>query len=147
MRSAPAALAVDAGILISAVLGRSAAAVTAVATAVPLVTTERAVEEASRRLALGMGRPDLLQALRALVAPIEVVSEQRLASQMALAAEFLRDAAQSRNGSTTDAHILALAWAADAQIWSHDRDFAGTGVASWSTINLLGVLREAETSD
>jgi predicted nucleic acid-binding protein len=147
VRSAPAALAVDAGILISAVLGRSAVAVRAVAAAVPLVTTGRAVEEASRRLALGMGRPDLLQALRALVAPIEVVPEERLSSQMAVAAEFLRDAAQSRNGSTSDAHILALAWAADAQIWSHDRDFAGTGVASWSTINLLGALKEAETGD
>ena len=146
MRSAPATLVVDAGILISAVLGRSTAALKLVAATVPLITTERAVEEASRRLALGMDRPDLLQALQALIAPIEVVSEQRLASQMAVAVEFLRDAAHSRNGSTTDAHILALAWAADAQIWSHDRDFAGTGVASWSTINLLGALGEAEAT-
>jgi predicted nucleic acid-binding protein len=56
------------------------------------------------------------------------------------AAIALRDSIPSRNGSTNDAHILALAWSANAEIWSHDRDFAGTGVASWSTLNLLTAL-------
>ena len=48
-----------------------------------------------------------------------------------------RDGTPSRNGSVRDAHLLALAWDANADIWSHDRDFAGTGVATWSTLNLL----------
>jgi len=55
----------------------------------------------------------------------------------------LRDAVGSRNGSTKDAHVLALAWEVLADIWSADRDFAGTGVASWSTPNLLRALDEA----
>jgi predicted nucleic acid-binding protein len=49
----------------------------------------------------------------------------------------LRNAPASRNGSVTDAHLLALAWTLDADLWSHDRDFAGTGWPSWSTSNLL----------
>jgi predicted nucleic acid-binding protein len=43
-----------------------------------------------------------------------------------------------------DAHVLALAWSAGADIWSADRDFAGTGVASWSTLNLVRALAEAD---
>jgi len=49
----------------------------------------------------------------------------------------LRDAVASRNGSVRDAHVLALAWSVDGDIWTTDRDFAGTGVASWSTPNLM----------
>jgi hypothetical protein len=33
--------------------------------------------------------------------------------------------------------------AAEADVWSTDRDFAGTGVASWSTRNLMRGLAEA----
>ena len=49
----------------------------------------------------------------------------------------LEEAVPSRNGSTRDAHVLALAWCLDADIWTTDRDFAGTGVATWSTPNLM----------
>jgi predicted nucleic acid-binding protein len=52
----------------------------------------------------------------------------------------LRNAAASKNGSTNDAHVLALAWTVDADLWSHDRDFAGTGWPSWSTANLMAAL-------
>ena len=137
MSAVPGALVVDTSILISAVLGRSTSVLTALGEAVALVTTERALEEAARRLALGMRRPDLLAALEALVTQIEVIQMTQLDATLALASDFLRDANQSRNGATADAHILALAWPADADVWSHDRDFAGTGVASWSTLNLV----------
>ena len=50
--------------------------------------------------------------------------------------EGAANAVASRNGSTADAHLLACAWAFDADLWSHDRDFAGTGWASWSNANL-----------
>jgi hypothetical protein len=33
-----------------------------------------------------------------------------------------------------------LAWSTDADIWTTDRDFAGTGVATWSTPNLVRAL-------
>jgi predicted nucleic acid-binding protein len=126
--------------LISAVLGRSTPVLQAVGASVALVTSDRALEEAARRLVLGLGRPDLLESLAALVPQIEIVPVAQSEATLALAAQFLRDANQSRNGATTDAHILALAWQANADVWSHDRDFAGTGVASWSTINLVRAL-------
>jgi len=46
----------------------------------------------------------------------------------------------SRNGAIDDAPVLALAWSLDADVWTTDRDFAGTGVASWSTPNLIRAL-------
>ncbi len=55
----------------------------------------------------------------------------------------LREAVASRNGSTKDAHVLALAWSLDADVWTTDRDFAGTGVATWSIPNLMRALAEA----
>jgi hypothetical protein len=58
----------------------------------------------------------------------------------------LRDAVPSRNGSTRDApgdaNVFALAWSVEADAWTTDRDFAGTGVASWSTPNLMRALIE-----
>jgi predicted nucleic acid-binding protein len=64
-----------------------------------------------------------------------------------LAAQYLRDAVASQNGSVVDAHILACAWSYDADIWSFDRDFAGTGVASWSTANLMRALAAEDERD
>jgi hypothetical protein len=37
---------------------------------------------------------------------------------------------------------LALAWSVEADVWTTDRDFAGTGIASWSTPNLMRALVE-----
>ena len=59
------------------------------------------------------------------------------------AARQLRLAAASANGSTNDAHLLACAWVHEADIWSHDRDFAGSGWPSWSSANLLQALEQA----
>ncbi|KPF72684.1 hypothetical protein IP69_02060 [Bosea sp. AAP35] len=71
---------------------------------------------------------------------MEVPQEARYRDSLTQAADTLRNAAASRNGSVKDAHILALAWAYDADIWSHDRDFAGTGWPSWSSANLAAAL-------
>jgi predicted nucleic acid-binding protein len=59
------------------------------------------------------------------------------------AVRVLTEAVASRNGSTSDAYLLACAWLLDADIWSHDRDFAGTGWPSWSNANLLRALGDA----
>jgi predicted nucleic acid-binding protein len=56
----------------------------------------------------------------------------------------LKNSVPSHNGSTRDAHLLALAWSAGADIWTHDRDFAGAGVATWSTTNLMRALAAVE---
>jgi hypothetical protein len=57
----------------------------------------------------------------------------------------LRDAAASRNGSIRHAHVLALARSVEGDIWPSDRDFAGTGVATWSTPNLMRGLVDIAT--
>jgi predicted nucleic acid-binding protein len=131
---------VDAAILISTALGSSAFVIPTVADRRSLITTARAVDEGVRRLILGMRRPDLAHVLLDLTSNLTVVAAEELDPLALDAVEVLRDAPQSRNGSTTDAHILSLAWQANAEIWTHDRDFAGTGVASWSTVNLLRAL-------
>jgi predicted nucleic acid-binding protein len=107
------------------------------------IATERAFIEAERRIVLGLKRPDLIPALDFLKTQITVIGEGTFIEALAEAAQVLRQAVASANGSIRDAHILALAWSADADIWSADRDFAGTGVASWSTPNLMRALAEA----
>ncbi len=143
MRPPPGILVVDTAILIAALLGRSSTVLGLVAQRAILVTSDRAVEEARRRIELGLRRPDLLPALEGLVETIEIFAAEQLSS-VESAAAALRDSVPTRNAAATDAHILALAWDADADIWSHDRDFAGTGVASWSTINLVRALARAD---
>ncbi len=137
MRLPAPALVVDAAILIAAARGRSADAIRTAAHTRVLITTERVIQEARRRIELGLKRPDLLVVLDTLLESITVVRDADIESNLADSQWSLREAVASRNGSVKDAHILALAWAADADIWSTDRDFAGTGVATWSTPNLV----------
>ena len=140
MKPPSSTLVLDAAILISAAFGRSAGAIMAAQRAATLVTTDRVVAEVRRRIELGAGRPELLEIIDALAALFTVVPMAALEPLIAEAATALRDTVASRNGSTRDAHVLALAWSTDADIWSSDRDFAGTGVASWSTPNLMRTL-------
>jgi predicted nucleic acid-binding protein len=70
------------------------------------------------------------------------VSADVYADMLTAAKASLQYAPASKNGSSRDAHILACAWAYEADIWSHDRDFAGTGWPSWSTANLLAALAD-----
>ncbi|MEQ1867180.1 MAG: PIN domain-containing protein [Micropepsaceae bacterium] len=143
MRSPREALVVDTSILIAAVRGRNIAALTTTAERRRLLVTSTAVTDAQRRIEFGLRVPDRLPALDAIVSLMNLIDADRLAVERA--AVWLRDAVASQNGSTADAHILACAWAFDADIWSFDRDFAGTGVASWSTANLMRALA-AETA-
>jgi predicted nucleic acid-binding protein len=130
-------LVVDAAILIAAARGRSSGAVLAAVRAAVLVTTDRAIAETRRRIDLGLKRPELQPIVDALVAEMTVVPVAALTAFLSEAAVALTDAVASRNGSNDDAHLLALAWSVDADIWPTDRDFAGAGVASWSTPNLI----------
>ena len=143
MRAPSSTIVIDAAVLVAAARGKSSGAVLAVSRVARLVTTDRAIHEARRRVELGLKRPDLLTIIDDLVAEMTIVPVAELASQLALGEVALRDAIPSRNGSINDAHVLALAWSVEADIWTNDRDFAGTGVASWSTPNLLRGLAEA----
>ena len=146
MRAPASALVVDAAILIAAARGRSSAAVLAAARSAALVTTDRAVAETRRRIELGLKRPELHPIVDALIAEMTVVPVAALSALLPQAATALADAVARRNGSIDDAHLLALAWSVDADLWTADRDFAGTGVASWSTPNLLRGLALASKS-
>ena len=144
MRRPSATLVVDAAILVAAARGRSSGALIEANEARALITTDRAVEEARRRIELGMKRPELLPILNALAAMMAVIPGGELGTLIPAAELGLRDAIASRDGSTRDAHVLALAWEADADVWTTDRDFAGAGVASWSTRNLMRALADVE---
>jgi len=144
MRPPASTVVLDTTVLISAALGRTGSVIKRVQLAAALITTSRVVEEARRKIELGLKAPELLPRLDAIAATLTVVPVARLAPVMPDAEAVLRDAVPSRNGSARDAHVLALAWSTGADIWSADRDFAGTGVPSWSTINLVRALAEAE---
>jgi PIN domain-containing protein len=82
-------------------------------------------------------RPELLDILDDLAKVFTIVPIASLETLLPRCEESLRDAVPSRNGSVRDAHVLALARSVDADLWTTDRDFAGTGVAAWSTPNLM----------
>jgi predicted nucleic acid-binding protein len=143
MKAPSSTLVLDAAVLVAAARGRSSGAVLEAARAAVLVTTDRVVHEARRRIELGLKRPDLRAIVDALVAEMTVVPVAALVPILTRSEIALRDAVSSRNGSIRDAHVLALAWCVEADIWTADRDFAGTGTATWSTPNLMRGLAEA----
>jgi predicted nucleic acid-binding protein len=143
MRALPSTIVMDATVLISAVLGRTGPVIERVQRIAALVTTDRVIEEGRRKIELGLKAPGLLPLLDAIVDPLLVVPLAELEPLLPDAETVLRDAVQSANGSVRDAHVLALAWCTGADVWSSDRDFAGTGVASWSTRNLVRAMAEA----
>ena len=108
-----------------------------------LITTDRVIHEARRRIELGLRRPELLDVLDELAAVITIIPVAALEALLAQGELALRDAVPSCNGSIKDAHVVALAWCAEADVWTTDRDFAGTGVATWSTPNLMRGLAES----
>ena len=137
MKRPSTTIVIDAAILIAAVRGRSAGAILKAAENAILVTTDRVVQEARRRIELGLKRPELLDVLDDLAELLTVIPIAALEPVLVRCEEALRDAVPSRNGSIRDAHVLALAWSVEADVWTTDRDFAGTGVATWSTPNLM----------
>jgi len=104
---------------------------------------DRVLHEARRHVALGLKRTELLPLIGDLAACITLVPEVALESMIARCEETLGNAVASGNGSVRDAHVLALAWSIDGDIWTTDRDFAGTRVATWSTLNLMRGLADA----
>ena len=137
-------LVVDANIVISVVLGFKTRVLWAgiINRRRLVLSAEGAIEAlavaARQERKLATARQDVSD----LLTLIEIMPPERYASHIPRARVVLRNAAASRNGSVNDAHILALAWTYDADIWSHDRDFAGTGWPSWSSANLAAVLAD-----
>lgn len=145
MRTPSTTIVIDAAILIAAARGRSSGALSRAAENAVLVTTDRVVQEARRCIALGLRRPELIELLDAFAELLTIVPVAALQPMLVRCEETLHDAVASRNGSERDAHVLALAWSVEADAWTTDPDFAGTGVATWSTPNLMRALAEHAT--
>lgn len=108
-----------------------------------LVTTDRVVAEARRRIDFGLKRPELQPIVGALIAGMTVFPVAALSALLPQAEIAFTDTVARRNGSISDAHVLTLAWNVDADVWTTDRDFAGTRMASWSAPNLIRAVTEA----
>jgi predicted nucleic acid-binding protein len=132
-------LIVDANILLSVALGRRSRPVFDTVQAARVLLTSDGARAEVLRQAGSFGTASARVAAE-LLETINVVEERVYSHFLGEAAEVLRLAPASRNGSTRDAHVLAVAWVYDADIWSHDRDFAGTGWPSWSNANLRAAL-------
>lgn len=144
MRPPSSNLIVDTNILLSVVLGRQAVEAAPVLVAVGrlrnLIVSQDTARE-GRRVTGDRRFPATTSArLEKLLKNMTVVEKSAYLAHLAGSQHFLRSRVPSKNGSVRDAHILAVAWLYDADIWSHDRDFAGTGWPSWSSINLLAAL-------
>lgn len=143
IRAPSKALVVDANIVLSAALGgRTRPVIIFVRERRQLLTSVEAMSEA---LNVAMKLPDVPFAAENVTSLLELIDVARgnlYLGRAELAQATLRNAPASRNGSVSDAHILALAWTYDADIWSHDRDFAGTGWPSWSSANLASALAD-----
>ena len=118
---------VDADILVAAVLGSTTGAhLDLISGRRSLITSEAAFEQACQ--VVGHVRPSDLFVLGSLLDLVTLVAQEDVADADTAAAETaLRNAPACRDGSGADAHLLAVAWTLDADLWSHDRDFAGTG--------------------
>lgn len=104
---------------------------------VKLATTGHNAAELHRNLAkLGLSVEAVAIEADRTLEPFELIMPQ----------EYLhwRNAADARlgEGGKPDWPLLAAALAIDAEIWSEDRDFFGTGVPVWSTPNLRFVQQD-----
>jgi predicted nucleic acid-binding protein len=141
-RPPSAVLVVDANIVLSVVLGRRSRPVfEQVVASRTVVTSAHAADEVRAVL---RETPDLPphagELAEELLGGILVMDAAIYADLVEVAERVLARAVASRNGSTRDAHLLACAWTFDADLWTHDRDFAGTGWPSWSNANLSNSL-------
>jgi predicted nucleic acid-binding protein len=143
MRRPPSqCLVVDANIILGVAFGlRVRPAFERVALHRVLVTSQRAQAEIlGRANDLRDGSPEALGLARAVLGLLTVFDATTTEPLLEEAGRCLQHATPTRNGSTRDAHLLALAWITDSDICAHDRDFAGTGWPSWSSGNLLAAL-------
>ena len=92
-------LVVDAAILIAAARGRSSGAFMRAAQEAALVTTDRVVQEARRRIEVGLQWPDLLPILDELVAEMTIIPVAALMPMLTQSETVLREGVASRNGS------------------------------------------------
>ena len=125
---------VDANVLVSAVIGVAAKRALAAAAerGVKFFVPEPQLAEAAAVLVykLGVTRTDTERAMEWITVIVEPLAPSVYEVFEAPARGRLHERGQP------DWPVLAAAMAFDGGIWSHDRDFFGTGVALWSTRNM-----------
>nr|WP_243846915.1 PIN domain-containing protein [Sphingomonas japonica] len=120
---------VDANVMVSAILGRSLPLVLDIALETVLMVPTPMIAEAKRNVARKRGAEAAVHVdtLLELIAPIDPFAFVHLEREA-------RDRLDA--GGQSDWPVLATALAFEADIWSRDRDFFGTGVAVWATRNI-----------
>jgi predicted nucleic acid-binding protein len=125
----------DANVLMRAVLGRRVdRLLESFAPQVTFLAPEVAFDDVRDHLASVLTKRG---ALEALPPALEKLTKLRMAVQFVDQAEYesMKPAALARIGprDPDDWHILACALALNCPIWTEDKDFFGTGVATWTT--------------
>ncbi len=125
---------VDTNILVRCIRGRAAERVSRLlAGNVSLMVAHHNVAECISVLmrVFGLDGATAFSETMELLEPFEIVDSDQY--------EDLRDSADRRlrSGGKSDWPVLATAMVLDGDIWSEDVDFFGTGVAVWSSHNVL----------
>ena len=140
-------LALDANILIRAVLGRRARSILETYSgAVQFLIADVAVDEARSHLPRVLAKRGLdprpaLAVLDGLVEKIEVIEADVYSAR--------EDDARERlvNRDVDDWPIAAVALTFDCAVWTEDADFFGTGIATWTTDRVEIFLRSLVSSE
>lgn len=131
----PRTIVLDANVLMRAVLGRRVdRLLERFASQVTFLAPEMAFDDVHEHLTSVLTKRGVLNALQP---ALEKLPKLRLAVRAMDPAEYesMKPAALARTGprDPDDWPILACALALNCPIWTEDRDFFGTGVATWTT--------------
>ena len=136
----------DANVLMRAVLGRKVdRLLQAYAAQVTFLAPEVAFDDVREHLATVLHKRGELNALEP---ALEKLTALRLAVRAVDPAEYeaMKPSAMARIGprDPDDWPVLACALALNCPIWTEDRDFFGTGVATWTTALVEQYLSEPD---
>lgn len=143
----PRAIVLDANVLMRAVLGRRVdRLLERFASQVTFLAPGVAFDDVQEHLAGVLTKRGELNALQP---ALEKLTKLRLAVRAMDPSEYevMKPAAWARIGprDADDWPVLACALALNCPIWTEDRDFFGTGVATWTTASVGLFLAETDT--
>lgn len=118
---------VDSNIIVSAVLGLSGPFLRLVAENVHVILPERVYDEASKRTATLLAQKMHAPVDLSFILDITNWAPTAFVDRHEHDARWLLDADRQ-----SDWPILATAMVYGAPVWTNDKDFAGTGVATWN---------------
>ena len=142
--SSSRAVVVDANILLRAIFGKRVSGVLSKFENAEFYTPEHCLQEARKNVPIIAKRkkvdtPSVLQLLD------ELLEEGMILPIDHNSYDGLRERALSRTAKhdPTDWPVIAVALLLSAPIWTEDRDFFGTGIATWTTDRIEIYLRDA----